>query len=261
MFVISKLFWIVAQPLALSLVFLISALVAGFFRTTKTRTGLLIAAILLQFFTLFTTTGALLVGSLEKRFQRPVLDTPPACAIILGGGFDGVVTKVRGNTELGSAGDRFVEGLRLAQVYPLMRLVITGGDPTLDHSSEGDADIAKRFYSDMGIDPDRLLLEPQSRNTIENAELTAPLLKANGLTSCLLVTSAYHMPRSIGLFRKAGMTVIPWPVDYHTTGDERFGLNTFELMSNAQLLNIALHEYIGLAVAYATGKSDSLLPE
>ena len=261
MFVISKLFWLIAQPMSLVMLLIIFGIVSGAYGNSKIRLLCLSGAASILFIALFTTSGAIATGVLEKRFSRPAtLETAPTCAIILGGGFDGTISKVRGGFEMGSAGDRFVEGLRIARLYPDMTLIITGGDPTLDHTTEGDAHIAERFFSEFGIAPSRLILERASRNTEENAALTAPVLQANGLSSCLLITSAFHMPRSAGLFRKAGVDFIPWPVDFKTTGQETFSLDFFELGNNAALLEISLHEFVGLAVSYMNGKSDTFFP-
>lgn len=261
MFVISKIFWLIAQPMSLAMLLILSGIVSGAYGNSRIRLLCLSGAASILFIALFTTTGAVATGLLEKRFSRPaVLDKPPTCAIILGGGFDGTISKVRGGFELGSAGDRFVEGLRLARLYPDMTLIITGGDPSLDNTTEGDADIAERFYLEFGIDASRLILERESRNTEENAAFTAPVLKANGLSSCLLITSAFHMPRSAGLFRKAGIDFIPWPVDFKTTGHEPLSLDFFELGNNAALLEISMHEFVGLAVSYMNGKSETLFP-
>ena len=262
MFIFSKLFWLIAQPLSLGFFLAFFGFLFGLFGLARIRNTLLASALIIQFLALFTTTGAVATGVLERRFQRPALLTEaPVCAIILGGGFDGTVTKIRGNTEFGAAGDRFIEGLRLARLYPDMKLVITGGDPTLDHSSEGDADIAARFYADMGLDSNRVILENQSRNTEENAAFTAPILKAQNLPTCLLITSAFHMPRSVGLFRKSGVDFTPWPVDFKTTGQETLTLDFFELGNNAMLLELSLHEYVGLLASFLSGKSDTLFPK
>jgi len=259
MFVFSKLFWLLAQPLSLGFFLVFLGFALGLFGFVRTRNAFLVTALAVQFLALFTTVGAMATATLEKRFERPArLPEAPVCAIVLGGGFDGTVTKVRGNIEFGAAGDRFIEGLRLARLYPDMKLIITGGDPTLDHSSEADADIAARFYSQMGLDSSRIILENQSRNTEENAAFTAPILKNQSLSPCLLITSAFHMPRSVGLFRKAGVGIIPWPVDFKTTGRETLALDIFELGNNAALLEIALHEYVGLLASFLSGKSDTL---
>ena len=71
----------------------------------------------------------------------------------------------------------------------------------------------------MGIAPDRLILEDQSLNTQDNAQMTAAML-GTGSGTTLLVTSAFHMPRSIGLFARTGLDVLAWPTDYRSSGQE-----------------------------------------
>ncbi len=87
-----------------------------------------------------------------------------------------------------------------------------------------DAATAPRMLTALGVAPERLILEGKSRDTFENAQFTKGMVKPAPGETWLLVTSAFHMPRSMGLFRKAGFDVTPWPVDYRTTGKEGFGL-------------------------------------
>jgi uncharacterized SAM-binding protein YcdF (DUF218 family) len=76
----------------------------------------------------------------------------------------------------------------------------------------------------------------------------------------LLVTSAFHMPRSVALFRKAGFDVTPWPVDYRTTGRERFGIATDNSLDSLQTTSLAIREWIGLTAYRLTGRTDSIFP-
>src|SRR5690606_5665056 len=91
---------------------------------------------------------------------------------------------------------------------------------------EGDADTAPRLLEALGVGRERLILENQSRDTFENAQFTRRLVQPVEGETWLLLTSAFHMPRSMELFRKAGFQVTPWPVDYRTTGRERLGVAT-----------------------------------
>ncbi len=95
----------------------------------------------------------------------------------------------------------------------------------------------------MGIAPDRLILEERSRNTDENAERTAELLGSQGGT-VVLVTSAFHMPRSVGLFRSAGIEVVPWPVDYRSAGTQGIGIDIANPVLNLNTTGIG-HEQNG----------------
>ncbi len=103
--------------------------------------------------------------------------------------------------------------------------------------------------------------ENTSRTTYENSVNTAELLKAKGLENCLLITSAFHMPRSIGLFRRAGIAVTPWPVDYRTSGVAGLSFDFTQPALNAQITTTAAREWISLTAYYLAGRIDSLFPK
>ncbi len=111
----------------------------------------------------------------------------------------------------------------------------------------------------LGIAEHRLILETKSRDTAENAALSRDLVKPKPGETWVLITSALHMPRAVGVFRKAEWRVIPYPVDFRHLGegDEGFGLN---LGRGLTLLNSAAREWLSLAHYYVTGKIDRLLP-
>ncbi len=261
MFLASKLFWLLAQPLSLIFILLIVSFIfgaSGFQRVYGFLSGL---AVTLFFFTLFTSTGAVMLQGLENRIARPAsLPADLSCIIILGGAFENEVTASRGGIEFNQAADRFVEGLKLAQAYPAARLLVSGGDGSFSGRYDGDAQSSAVFFSTFGIAPDRLIREDQSRTTFENATNTKQLLEANGLSDCALVTSAFHMPRSVGLFRKLGITVTPWPVDYRTSGKLALGLDFSQPSLNAQLTTTALREWAGLTTYYISGRTHALFP-
>ncbi len=111
----------------------------------------------------------------------------------------------------------------------------------------------------LGLDETRLVLEGESRNTAENAEFTRDLL-GQGSGKIILVTSAFHMPRSVGLFRAAGVDVVPWPTDYRSSGSQGFGVEFTDPDQNFDTASTAIREWIGLAVYRLTGQIDSLFP-
>jgi uncharacterized SAM-binding protein YcdF (DUF218 family) len=262
MFVFSKLFWIVAQPLSLSFFLILIGLAAGKFGLRRIQTATVTTAALVMFVSLYTTAGSAAMAVLENRFQRPqTMATAPQCAIILGGGLDAEITTSRGNIETNAAGDRFLEGYRLLRTWPGMMLVISGGDGTLEGGMEGEGAIARRYYAELGLDQKQILSEDKSRNTIDNAANSKILLEKAGLKQCLLVTSAFHMPRAMGLFRKQGVDVIAWPTDYYTTGKTSVRFEFTQPFGNAEITTTALHEWIGLLAAYLGGKTHQLFPE
>ncbi|MBO0140808.1 YdcF family protein [Agrobacterium sp. Ap1] len=261
MFLLSKLFWVFAQPL--SIAFLLATLAAALaFVGWRRLSGLSAClAALVLFVTLFTTTGTVALQVLEARFERPVADpVKVSCMIILGGAFDNEINTARGGMELNQSADRFVEALRLARNHPEARILISGGDGSISGTFEGEAQTAERFFSAFGISPERLIKENTSRTTYENSLNTAELLKAQGLENCLLITSAFHMPRSVGLFAKAGVTITPWPVDYRTSGVVGLGLDFTQPALNAQITTTAAREWMSLAAYYLTDQIGSFLP-
>ena len=261
-FYISKIFWLLAQPLSLALLLLLTGLLAGLLKWNRIRSLASVASALVLFLTLFTSTGAVLLQKLEDRIPRAGLPAGgPACIITLGGGFESEVVTARGGFEMTQAGDRFVETLRLARDFPQARILISGGDGSLTGAYEGDAVIGPRFFEAFGVPAARLIRETESRDTFENAGNTKTLLEENGLKDCLLVTSAFHMPRSVGLFRKLGLEVLPWPTDYRTTGRASLGLDFTQPSTNAQLMTTALREWTGLLFYYLAGRTPALLPQ
>lgn len=259
-FVLSKIFWLLVQPL--SLIFLLGLAGAVLVAWRRVRTGLAIGglALVLLGASSFTTLGFLLINPLEERFARPAeMPTDVSTIVMLGGATVGRVSAVRGITELNDAGDRLMETLRLARLYPQAKVLISGGSGALEGEVLPEAEIAARLFVDMGLGRDRLLLEDQSRNTDENAELTRDMLGPVDGT-VLLVTSAFHMPRSMGLFRKAGLTVVAWPTDYRSTGQEGIGFDIVNPVLNFVTTGVAVKEWIGLVAYAASGRIDSVLP-
>ncbi|MDH4439403.1 MAG: YdcF family protein [Rhizobium sp.] len=261
MFVLSKLVWMVAQPL--SLVFLLGcvAWLLGVLSWRRSAAGLLATALLVLFATLYTTLGAFLLQTLEARFPRPSSDPAAlSCMIVLGGAFETEVTTARGGIELNQSADRFVEALRLALLHPQAKILVSGGDGSLSGAYEGDAAASQRFFGAFGLSQDRLVMETTSRNTDENAKNSRQVLADNGLTDCLLITSAFHMPRSVGLFRKAGLAVTPWPTDFRTTGKATLALDFTQPTLNAQHMATATREWLGLVAYWALGRIDAVFP-
>lgn len=248
MFVVSKLFWMIFQPLAFAFLAMLTALVCLAFSWEAAAMAFGALAVLTLGITGFTNVGAMMMADLENRFSRPALETPPALAIVLGGGISTGISARRGTYAFSSAADRYIEALRLARLYPEMKILVTGGDNSLSGNKNGEAAPAARFFADHGIAAERLIYEPSARNTAENASLTAALLDKHELKDarCLLITSAYHMPRSMERFGRQRMDVTPWPADYRTDGNAAFAFSFDKPMINAMMLSTALREWAGL---------------
>lgn len=261
-YIFSKIVWTLAQPLSLIFIALLFGILLLARRRYRGATVLLSLSAVGLFLACFTNVGILLFGALEDRFERPPLPAEVGLIVVLGGGVDGHVSGSRDITELDVAGDRFVEALFLARHYPKARLLVSGGIGGLtgEGESESDAEVAQRFFVRMGIDASRLILEGKSRTTAENAELTRKAIAGAPVGATLLVTSAWHMPRSIGAFRKVGIDALPWPTDYRSTKGEGFSIDPYQPARNALALTHASKEWVGLVAYYLAGKSDTLIP-
>ena len=259
---LSKAVWLAAQPLSLAFLAIAIALLCGLLRWRKGQTAFGLIATLILFLALYTSLGTVALQALEDRIARAELPAGgPACLIVLGGSFEAEVIASRGGLETNQAGDRFVEALRLAQRYPQARILVSGGDGSFSGAYEGDAAVSARFFAGFGVAAERLIQETTSRTTFENVQNTKALLDENRLSNCLLLTSAFHMPRAVGLFRKIGIDVLPWPTDYRTSGRARLAFDFTQPSANAQLATTAMREWTGLLAYYLTGRTHRLLPQ
>ena len=260
MFMAGKLLWIVVQPLTLALIVKVLAFLMLVIGRRKLAGFLSLLAGTILFVTLFTTTGAWSLQKLEARYPRPALPVDVSCMIVLGGGFDLEVIAGRGVMEMNQAADRYIEAARLARIHPQAKILVSGGDGSFSGIYKGDAELSGTFFQSMGVDPARIIMEKTSRNTIENVAETKTLLDANKLSNCLLITSAYHMPRAKALFDAEGVATIPWPSDYRASGKVEFGLDFTQPSLNAALTSTAMREWAALLNAYLQGKSATLIP-
>jgi uncharacterized SAM-binding protein YcdF (DUF218 family) len=205
--------------------------------------------------------GELMIAPLENRFPQPPAGLgAPDGVIVLGGAIDDLASRARGQTVFNESGSRITEAVRLAKRYPEARIVYTGGSASITPSVSTEAPVAKRLMTDLGISPDRMTIEEKSRNTEENARFTAAILDPEPAQRWLLVTSAWHMPRAMGVFAKAGFPVVAYPVGFYTLGEGRGLRLELDPARNLRVFELAAHEWIGLAAYWASGRIDRLFP-
>jgi uncharacterized SAM-binding protein YcdF (DUF218 family) len=209
----------------------------------------------------FSPLGNWLLLPLSERFPAwSAAGHPPDGIIVLGGAIDAEISQARGSLEMDTSAERIVTMLQLARRYPAARIVFTGGSSNLIETPVPEAPVAGDLLEDFGTAPSRIVLEGESRTTFENAVFTRNLISPKPGERWLLVTSAFHMPRSIGAFRKAGFEVEAYPVDWRTRG-WRDSLTPFATLSSGLArTDVAVHEWIGLIAYWATGRSSELFP-
>jgi uncharacterized SAM-binding protein YcdF (DUF218 family) len=258
--VVGKLFWLVAAPGN----FLLWLLILGtlLLLVTRRRRGLgLVAVGTVGFlFIALLPVGQWLLLPLESRFPVPAnLPERPDGIIVLGGAIDGVVSTARDRVSFNGAGTRMTDAVPLLRRYPSVRVLLTGGSGYLIADSTPEAEIMKTYFVSEGIDPSRMILETRSRTTYENAVLSRAVVQPKPGETWLLITSAAHMPRAVGCFRAAGWHVVPYPVDYRTTGQVSLA-SELSLARELAVVNAAAQEWVGLLAYYVMGHTDALFP-
>lgn len=257
---LTRIVWLVAQPLALALILLLAALVLAAFRRPRLAGAASVLSAIVLGLSAFTTLGYVLIGTLESRFERPAEPARIDGIVVLGGGMDGEVNSARHGWELNRSGDRMVETLRLALRHPEARIVIAGGPAALAPQQEAESVAGRRFFEAFGIAAERVAIDDMSRNTEENVAFAKQLAGGGDTQTWLLVTSAFHMPRAIGLFRRAQFQVVPWPADYLASGEEPLSIKLDQSTENVSVATLALREWAGLVGYYLTGRIDEMLP-
>ncbi|WP_210398039.1 YdcF family protein [Motiliproteus sediminis] len=268
-FLSSKLIWAFARPDHLLLLLLTVAAVRGRWRHAgigndrrQSHKLLWFTLVLLWLIALYPA-GNLLLYPLETRFkQQPVVAEELSGVVVLGGGESLARSRYWDRLELTDAGDRYLELLALAQQFPDLPIIFTGGSGAVTQQQFGGADALEPLLQRLGL-AQRVILERKSRNTYENAlfakPLADPISAERGDKPWLLVTSAFHMPRSVGIFQAQGWSVQPHPVDHWSLppAKQRW---YFSLSENLVDLTMGVREWLGLFAYRLTGKTHQLLP-
>lgn len=260
-FILSKLLWMIANPANLLGVLVLVTTIAAVLRWRRLMIGTLALLLLLCGALTVTPLPNTILAALERRFPQPDLSKLPKVdgIIVLGGAVDTNRSGDFNSLVVTDAAERLLALSDLGRRYPAAKLVMTGGSANID--GEGalrEADLVRdKFLPMVGMDPARVIFERESRNTDENARFSAALVKPQPGEVWLLVTSAYHMPRSVGIFRHQGWPVVPYPVDYGSSLDSPI---TFDLLSGMQSFYWGSREWIGLVYYRLLGRTDSLFP-
>ena len=257
-FIASKALWFFAAPSAL---LILGALIGAAYSARRSGQLLALGCLAILLVIGAAPAGALLIAPLENRFPAPPADAPPPYGVIvLGGAIDEDISMARGQTTFDEGAERLTQAAILARRYPSARIVYTGGSNSLLGRPSTEAEQARNLLVAMGVDAERITLETRSRNTDENARFTAAIVHPQSDQSWFIVTSAFHMPRAMGLFRKASFAAIADPVDYRTVdGRDDWRLNV-NLPHGLVLFDLAVHEWIGLVAYRLSHRIDDFFP-
>jgi uncharacterized SAM-binding protein YcdF (DUF218 family) len=259
-FVLSKTLGVMLLPTNLLVLLGLLGVILLATRFVSLGRKLLVVSILMLAICGFSPLGNLLLYPLENRF--PPWDAAhgaPDGIIVLGGPIDPDLSAAHDTPVISSAPDRIVVAAELARKYPNARIVFTGGSADLISRDAKEADFAIEIFEALGIDKSRLLAEQRSRNTYENAAFSKAIVAPKPDERWLLITSAYHMPRAIGLFRKVGFSVEPYPVDWRVgAGADIFAPSQADV--GLARTDLAMREWIGLLAYRLAGRTDALFP-
>jgi uncharacterized SAM-binding protein YcdF (DUF218 family) len=193
----------------------------------------------------FLPVGSFLILPIETQFPNWSAN---------GGAPDGIVI-------LGGGIDRILVGVKLARQYPRARIVFSGGNGNLIRTDDiTEADYAEELLSGLGLDQSRLLFDRQARNTQENAEFSKAIAQPKLGERWLLVTSAFHMPRSVAEFRKVDFAVEPYPVDSRKLDWPQILTLNNTFLERVNQTDAAAHEWLGLIAHRLAGATPELLP-
>ncbi|MDH3581824.1 MAG: YdcF family protein, partial [Hyphomicrobiales bacterium] len=213
-YVLSKIAFFIIAPSHLCLILLGLGIVLLTWQSTQrlARWSLIISLTGFVVFG-FSPVGNALLLPLEQRFPRPeaVAAGQYAGIIMLGGFEDGDISQERKTLALNEAAERLSETVRLARKLPQAKVIFSGGAGSILLQFRDAREAVETYLRDVGISSDRLILESKSRNTWENAVFLKTQLKPRADQRFLLVTSAWHMPRAVGVFRRVGIPVVAYP--------------------------------------------------
>jgi uncharacterized SAM-binding protein YcdF (DUF218 family) len=260
-FYLSKVFWFFIAPGNAFLLVLLLGLFLRATRFTKIGKGLVSIAVVFALLLTFVPIGSSMLRSLEDRFPVPDKLPPHIDGIVvLGGIIDPLMSSLRGGLVIGGAIERVTVSAEIARNHPEARIVFTGGSGSITTPQIKEADYVSGLYESLGIPQSRIVLEREARNTWENAKYTVELVSPKPDEVWVLVTSAFHMPRAVGTFRRVGWEVIPYPVDFYAGPPESFP-SPMDFSSGLSSLALAGHEWLGLITYWLTGKNSAAFPK
>lgn len=259
MFIVAKFLAFATQPLAWAALLLLLALLQMSRPRQAMRQrgrGLLAFALVILLLQGWEPLPDALLRSLENKYPRPAQASLSTFSgvVVLGGALEPSYV-MQGNQQpaLNSAAERMTMPVALLRQFPQLRLLFTGGDGELFAQGLSEAERAKFFFDSMGVPPQQVTYESASRTTFENATLSARLTGINPAQSWLLVTSAYHMPRAVAAFTKAGWNVTPYAVDFQS--GQATPWSQYSMAVGARKWKLALHEIFGLWAYQLAGRA------
>ena len=248
-FVLSKLLLFIINPASWILIILFLAIFI--IKNPKLKKRLYIVVVLI--FLLFS--NRFIYNKLVMAWQpKPAnLSQHYEAGIVLGGftNFD-----KHNNGFLNGSSDRFIETEKLYHQGIIKKIIVSGGNGSLDQSKPKEAGFVREQFIEQGISANDIYFENESRNTFENAKNCKLILDSMHLQSpVVLITSAMHMPRALAIFKKTGYEIIAYPSNFEEI-EITFSIEDYfipDLFTLTQWQKF-LKEIVGIIIFKITGK-------
>jgi uncharacterized SAM-binding protein YcdF (DUF218 family) len=254
-------FWLMPLPFCLTL--LVVGLGFACLSAKRARLGRRLALAGLGLLLLFSNkyVSIWLVHPLEARHAaipeltagQPLPPQLAACryVVVLGGG-NGNSHGLSATSQLSSSAlARVTEAVRLLRVLPDASLIVSGPGDGGDHPTH--ATMLTRAAVSLGVEPSRIAFIDQARDTEDESLATARIV---GTAPFALVTSAWHMPRAVALFRHAGLSPLPCPADFSAHTDDDFSwTDLFPEEPSLERSTWAVRERLGYLWIWLRGKT------
>jgi uncharacterized SAM-binding protein YcdF (DUF218 family) len=242
--------WLI-YPLSLALMLLILAYGAALLRKKTSFHILFLVGLLMLYLCSIEPVSDSLLRPLERKYPPPDRSQLKADAIVVLAG--DIRKRVFPRTDIEVDGNRVVKAVRLFRWEAAPVIIMAGGSGGLFDQGYKEAEHMKDLAAEFGVPRSRIITETESRNTRENVVNTKRILDKIKAKRVILVTSAFHLPRSYALFKRNGIETIPVAADFYVI-DEKY--NLFSYVPTIQSLghsSLAIKEYVGFLVYWVIG--------
>lgn len=245
-FAASKIMAWLIYPLGLGIVLLIFAYGAALLRKRSSFHILFWTAFLILYLFSIEPVSDFLLKPLERKHLSQNPSGLKADAIVVLSG--DVRKKVFPRNDIEVGGNRVIKAIRLFRQKAAAIIIMTGGSGDLFDPNFKEAVYMKELAMEFGVPGEKIIVETQSRTTKENVVYTKQILDKIQAQRVILVTSAFHLPRSYALFKKIGIDAIPVATDFYVTDEKYDPFSFIPNSGNLSLSSIAIKEYVGLFV-------------
>ena len=254
-FFFSKIIWLILNPFNIFVFFNLLTIILFFFNLKKITITIFFINSFFLLIVSFFPIGNYLIYQIEKEYHSNIQIPEKLDGIlILGGATNALMFKEYNQINVNDSAERLIESVKIIKKFKNSKVIFSGGSGILNRSDLGHSQVAKSFYSLMGLNTDKIIFENKSKNTFENILFSKNIAKPKNNDRWLLITSAAHMKRAILVGLKQDWYLIPYAVDFQNTKKFQFTPN-LNLLSNLYSFQKASHEWTGLLAYYLMNRT------